>query len=347
MRSRVFIVVGIVLVILLGGAATLYAYDNSGGDTLARGITVGGIDIGGLTPEAARSKLEAQYVQAVERSIVIHHDTATWTLGAREAHIQTNVDAIIADAKARSAEGNIFSRNLRRLTDGTVDAALTPRVTFSDKAIIRTLDRVSKSVDRKAVDAKLNISLAGFKRVDSRIGLNVDRKTLHRQIKAAIVSPTAPRTFVAKTTHLKPKITTDQLTRENNTVLVVDKSTFTLKVYKNLRLSKTYQVAIGAPGHETPEGTFHIQDKQIDPVWSVPNSPWAGELAGTTVQGGTAANPLKARWLGVTDGVGFHGTSDDSSIGTAASHGCMRMHVADVIDLYPRVPVGATVLISH
>jgi lipoprotein-anchoring transpeptidase ErfK/SrfK len=347
MRSRIFIIVGLTLVLLIGGAGALYAYDSSGQDKIAKGITVGGIDIGGLTSAAAREKLQAGYLQAIERPIVIHHDKSTWKLGAREAHIQTNVDAIIADAKARSAEGNIFARSLRRLTDGTVEADLKPQVTFSDKAIIRTIDKVRKGVDRDPVNAKLDISLAGFKKVDSRIGLAVDSSALHRQITAAIVSPTASRTFVAKTKHLKPKVTTGQLAKQNSTVLVVNKSTFTLKVYKNLRLAKTYKVAIGAPGHDTPEGTFKIQNKQIDPVWSVPNSPWAGELAGTTVQGGTAANPLKARWLGVTDGVGFHGTSDDGSIGSAASHGCMRMHVADVIDLYPRVPVGATVLISH
>ena len=49
--------------------------------------------------------------------------------------------------------------------------------------------------------------------------------------------------------------------------------------------------------------------------------------------------------MGITNGVGIHGTSQEWSIGTRASHGCIRMRVADVIDLYPRVPVGTPVLI--
>ena len=49
--------------------------------------------------------------------------------------------------------------------------------------------------------------------------------------------------------------------------------------------------------------------------------------------------------MGITDGVGIHGTGDDYSIGSAASHGCIRMHVSDVKRLYPLVPVGATILI--
>ena len=77
----------------------------------------------------------------------------------------------------------------------------------------------------------------------------------------------------------------------------------------------------------------------------MPNSAWAGSLAGQVIPGGAPNNPLKARWLGIANGVGIHGTAEDWSIGTRASHGCIRMHVSDVIDLYPRVPVGTPVLI--
>ena len=61
--------------------------------------------------------------------------------------------------------------------------------------------------------------------------------------------------------------------------------------------------------------------------------------------GGAPDNPLKARWLGIASGVGIHGTAEPWSIGSRASHGCIRMRVPDVIDLYPRVPVGAPALI--
>ena len=82
-------------------------------------------------------------------------------------------------------------------------------------------------------------------------------------------------------------------------------------------------MAVGQPAYPTPSGLFHIQNKQVDPVWSVPNSPWAGELQGTTVDGGSAANPLKARWMGIVNGVGIHGTGEDYSIG---SRGVARLH---------------------
>jgi len=50
--------------------------------------------------------------------------------------------------------------------------------------------------------------------------------------------------------------------------------------------------------------------------------------------------------MGVAASVGIHGTADDGSLGSAASHGCIRMNVNDVIWLYDQVPIGAPVYIS-
>ena len=72
-----------------------------------------------------------------------------------------------------------------------------------------------------------------------------------------------------------------------------------------------------------------------------PTSRGPARIATRSSTGGSAENPLKARWMGIVGGVGIHGTSAEYSIGTAASHGCIRMRVADVIDLYHEVPVGS------
>ncbi len=346
MRTWTFSIIGLTLVILMVGGGGMYVYDSSRGDAIAQGITVGGADVGGLSPDAARDLVEDRYLAALRKPILIHHDTSTWTLGAREARIKVNIDAMLDTAQRRTNAGNFIQRSFRRMGGGRVEADLKPQVTFSDAAVIRMLDKVRQGVNRKPLDAKLTITLSGFEQVKGRDGLTVDAGTLHRKINAALVSTTADRRFLARTKHTAPKVTNQELAKQNQTVLIVDKSRFTVKLYKDLKLSKTYKVAIGQAAYPTPTGQFAIQNKQVNPVWSVPNSPWAGELAGTTVQGGTAANPLKARWMGVTDGVGFHGTSDNGSIGTAASHGCLRMRVADIIDLFPRVPVGSKVVIA-
>jgi lipoprotein-anchoring transpeptidase ErfK/SrfK len=64
------------------------------------------------------------------------------------------------------------------------------------------------------------------------------------------------------------------------------------------------------------------------------------------IAGGASANPLKARWLGIVDGVGVHGTAATWSLGRRASHGCIRMAVPAVRRIYRMVPVGSPVMIK-
>jgi lipoprotein-anchoring transpeptidase ErfK/SrfK len=166
------------------------------------------------------------------------------------------------------------------------------------------------------------------------------------QIRQAIVDPDADHTLVAHTKHTSPKVGTPDIDKEYATTLVVDRAGFRIRLYKKLKLVKTYPIAVGMAGLETPAGLYHIQNKAVNPAWHVPNSDWAGSLAGQVIPGGAPNNPIKARWLGVYDGVGVHGTSDDASIGSNASHGCIRMHIPDVEELYDDVPVGAPIYIA-
>ena len=128
-----------------------------------------------------------------------------------------------------------------------------------------------------------------------------------------------------------------QLAKKYPAVLIVNRGAHKLQLWKNLKLKKTYGIAVGQVGLETPAGLYNIQNKAVNPAWHVPNSAWAGDLAGKVIPGDDPSNPIKARWMGIYDGVGVHGTSDDASIGSNASHGCIRMHVPDVEELYDEV----------
>ena len=148
------------------------------------------------------------------------------------------------------------------------------------------------------------------------------------------------------TTVTKAKVTRDRLAAKYPTLLVVDRASFKLRLYKKLKLRKTYTVSVGAVGFDTPTGLYNIQNKGVNVAWSVPNKPWAGALAGKVIPGGTADNPLKARWMGIYDGAGIHGTDQVGSLGSAASHGCVRMAIPDVIELYDQVEVSSPVYIA-
>ena len=106
-----------------------------------------------------------------------------------------------------------------------------------------------------------------------------------------------------------------------------------------------FPIAVGQQGLETPAGLYRIDDRELNPSWHVPLSPWAGSLAGQVIPPGPT-DPIKARWLGFYDGAGIHGTDETYSIGHAASHGCIRMAIPDVIGLYPLVPLGTPIFIA-
>jgi lipoprotein-anchoring transpeptidase ErfK/SrfK len=144
---------------------------------------------------------------------------------------------------------------------------------------------------------------------------------------------------------VKPDVTTDELAQKYPVYLTIDRAAFQLRLWENLKLAKTYTIAVGQQGLETPAGTYTIDDKQVNPSWHVPDSAWAGDLAGQVIPPGPE-DPIKARWMGFFNGAGIHGTDEVTSLGTAASHGCVRMAIPDVIGLYPQVPLGTPIYIG-
>ena len=346
MRSRFFVLAITLVIALVAAGGGVYAYDRAHADEIAPGIRVGGVAVGGMTSAAARAALERRILAPLSKPIVVRRGERRWTLTAREARIRADLGAMVDEAAARSGHGDILGRTWRRLRGERIDANLEPDVLYSDRAVIRLLDRVRAAVARAPRDATVELSGAGIDRRAGRPGRELRASELHRAIRAAIVSPGAARTFTAHTRRVAPKVTSAQLADRYGTVIIVQRSAFRLRLYKRLRLATTYPIAVGRVGLETPAGQYAIANKAINPAWHVPNSAWAGDLAGKVIPGDDPTNPIKARWLGIYDGVGIHGTSDDASIGSSASHGCIRMHVADVEKLYDQVPVGTAVYIA-
>jgi lipoprotein-anchoring transpeptidase ErfK/SrfK len=292
------------------------------------GVSAGGVDLSGLTVPEATAKLDAELAPRLAPDLLIGVAGRPWTLKMADAKLELD--------SARTAKRALYA------TAGTTQVA--PAISHSRLAVKAFAEAIAKQVGKPARDAKIRITLRHIYRQRSRPGLGLDVAAARKAIDAAIDDPAAPRVLHQALTRLRAKVNANDLARVYNTVITIDKAHFKLRLFKGLKFRKSYGVAVGQPAYPTPSGRFAIQSKQVNPVWSVPNSPWAGELQGTTVQGGSAANPLKARWMGIANGVGIHGTGEDWSIGTRASHGCIRMHVPDVIDLFQRVPVGAPVL---
>lgn len=125
------------------------------------------------------------------------------------------------------------------------------------------------------------------------------------------------------------------------TQVVVDLSDRRTYVYAGEEVIASYPIAVGKKGWETPTGSFQVIHMRHYPIWRHP-------ITGKVFEAGTDS-PLGDRWIGFwSDGrneIGFHGTPDVDLVGTAVSHGCLRMRNSDVRLLYEQVSLGTTVLV--
>jgi hypothetical protein len=346
MRRRVIVLASLLVILLLVGAGSVYAFDHKRRDRIAEGVTVNGVDVGALSVEQARAKLRRTLLEPLNRPVVLRGEGHRFVLRPETAAIGLDVDGSVDRALAASRSGGMLSRTWRELRGATVRADVDADVGYSRAAVRRLVKRVARTIDRPARDAKLHLEGGIVDPQPSHDGISVRTSWLRRKVQRTLLSTGPREPLRVRTAVLKPAVSTAELAKKYPAVVIVNRGAFKLTLYKNLRLAKTYGIAVGQVGLETPAGLYNVQNKAVNPAWHVPNSDWAGDLAGKIIAGDDPTNPIKARWMGIYNGAGIHGTTDDGSIGSAASHGCIRMHIPDVVELYDQVPVGAPVYIQ-
>jgi lipoprotein-anchoring transpeptidase ErfK/SrfK len=347
-RQKSFIALAVFLFLMLAGAIGVYAYDASRDDLIADGVSAGGVRVGGMRAAEARVAIEDQLAVPLRKALVVRYEGRRFKLTAARAKLRVNTERMVQEALDKSREGNIVSRTVRELTGADPDESQLPaRVSYSRRAVDDLVKRVEGKLNQPAKDASVTFSGSSLGTVEGQVGVAVKTGKLRNAIRSELVLPAADRVVEVSTKEVQPEVTREELASKYPQVLTVDRPNFRLHLWRDLKLVKSYTVAIGAVGYDTPSGLYNIQNKAVNPAWTMPNSDWvAAADRGKVVPGGVPENPLKARWLGIYNGAGIHGTDVVSSLGSAASHGCIRMAIPDVVELYDDVPVGTPVYIS-
>jgi lipoprotein-anchoring transpeptidase ErfK/SrfK len=347
-RSRApLFLLGFLVVLAAIGVGAAYAYDHSRTDRIAHGVRIGGVDVGGLSTQAARERLVQRAVLPRRRTLTVHASGHTFTLPARTSRITADLDVAIDRALADSRQGWIGKRVVDGLTNKHVDESLSLRIHYAPGVVAALTDRVSKVVQRDPVDASVEPSATGLDVKQSERGRALNEAALKKRLAASLTSARRPPTITASTHPVAPKVSTTQLASKYPAYIIVDRHDHVLRFYQHLKNTMSFPIAVGKQGLETPEGLYDVQWKETNPSWHVPNSAWAGDLAGKTIPPGPD-DPIKARWMAFNGGAGIHGIdpSEYSSIGHDASHGCVRMRIPDVISLYSRTPVHTPVFVA-
>ena len=332
----------LVAVLVLG----MFFYDHSRREEIAKGVRIDGIDVGGLSASAASARVRRGVAASMEQPVVVSSHGRTWRITPRQAGVVVDVDGTVAEALHASRAGSIFSRTWRGLFGGKVNRDVPLQVSYSHQSVRGFAARVGAAVDTAPRDATVEPGAGGLTEVPARAGVAVEQKRLTARVAHALTGKSATRAVAVPTLAREPAVTTNELAVRYPAYIVINREKFELLLYQHLKLSSSYPIAVGMQGLETTAGLYHIQWKQVDPPWYVPNSAWAGALAGKTIPPGPE-DPLKARFMAFNGGAGIHGIdpSEYSTIGHDASHGCVRMRIPDVIALYSRTPVGTPVYV--
>jgi lipoprotein-anchoring transpeptidase ErfK/SrfK len=333
------------LALLIGAAIAAYAWDQAKADEIANGIKVDGVPIGGLSDAAAKRKLRNDLVKPLEEPITVTFEGKKYILGPKHLNVQANLEGMVDAAHDASREGSLPTRLWRYATGDDVFDNLPARVSYSHSGVNDFIDVVAEQIDQEPTDASVQPGPESVNLVPGHDGISLDKDKLRSRLNHEIGANDGRRIVRAPVSRTKPAVSTDELAAKYPTYITVDRTNFQLRLWKNLKLAKTYPIAVGMQGLETPAGTYTINDKQVNPSWHVPDSAWAGDLAGQVIPPGPD-DPIKARWMGFFDGAGIHGTDETTSIGSAASHGCVRMLIPDVIELYDQVPLGTPIYIG-
>jgi lipoprotein-anchoring transpeptidase ErfK/SrfK len=281
------------------------------------GVTLAGVPIGGLAPDAAT----AAVLQAFQAPVTLRFEKTTISVSPNLLGVTVPADAAVAKAMTVAPETTL---------------ALRASV---DRKLVRSLvGKLANRFNRTPVSSTLLLRNSKPFVTKPVIGRTVDQPAAVAALTDELVHATRTAILVrAKLT--QPKVTPATI----GPVIVIRRGSNLLTLYNGMKTVRKFQVATGQSVYPTPLGRFQIVVKWKNPWWYPPNSPWAqGEKPVPPGPG----NPLGTRWMGLSaPGVGIHGTPQDGSIGYSLSHGCIRMHIPEAEWLFDHVNVGTTVYI--
>lgn len=344
--TRIFIVV--LATLLLTASASLawgVVFDYQSRGLVPVGVTIAGKDLGGMSENEARAAVEDAVAAPMLRAMTVSGEGKVWSLDPKGI-VAVDVDSMVASAYSPRREATLAERLDSQLTGRPLPAVVKPAYSVDATAIATWVAQAAVQVNRKPVSAKREVKKYKFEITTSTPGATVDQAAAIVRISEALSSDaalsSASREVTLPITYQRPKVVESDFKK----AIVVSIPERKIRLYDGVKLVKTYRCAPGRPAFPTPTGDFEVVTKLANSPWYNPGSDWAKGMPDSIPPG--PYNPMGVRKIGINvSGVFMHGIppSEFSSIGTAASHGCMRMMPKDVADLYNRVTIGTPVYI--
>lgn len=332
------------LIVVLGGVAVAASwYDGSHRDELLPGVIVGQVDGGGRPAAAVVRALDDQLPPVGATSLRVVAGTHDTRLTLAQLGLRSDARETVARAQAEADRMGVAKRVWHRLLNKPVGRNYDVRLEVDRSAVEREIDRLAKEVELSPVDARIDTSSGMVSILPATEGRALDVAVATKRVyetAAQVANGNGVEADVeAPVVTLKPKVA------GFDDVILVRVAENKLYHYDSGVLAKTYTVATGTARYPTPKGNFSVLLKRRNPTWVNPDPGGWGKSLPAKIGPGPR-NPLGTRAMNLSaPGIRIHGTTNVASLGTSASHGCIRMAIADVEELFEKVDQGTPVAI--
>jgi lipoprotein-anchoring transpeptidase ErfK/SrfK len=338
--SRIMLVFGglMLLSMVLGMFAYLVIQDLFAFGSFPAGVKVVGISVAGLSKNEAIEKCRTELAEVANRPLTLKVDDEKYQISPKEIDLLLDYKSMVNRAYEKAWSVNLFERMARRFTNRPKEINESLLAKDNREKVHGWASVAINSINRHPHDAYVDVTSGAPVIVKAKDGRNANLQELLVDVDAAL--GTYDRTVNVRVGRVPAAITDSAFGR----LIILNLSAHKLSLYEREKLLVEYPVACGSPSYPTPIGIWKIVSKQRNPTWNNPGSGWANGMPKSIPPGpgnplGTRAMPLNAA------GVLIHGTPSPWSIGQSVSHGCVRMYMKDVEQLFDMVDVNTPVYV--
>ncbi len=334
----------VILVLAAGSICGWLYYDDSQNASchVPGGVTLAGVDVHGYS--------QSELISLVNKKVTGGMGTTTLEVAGQSydfsmAQYATFDVSGTVEAVMATIEPDVVTRCIERAKEVIGIAAPAQERDFdilykvNKKKMKIRVQAIADQVDTDAQDASYGFDTQKRKVVwsKSKTGYELKVKETVKALVDAAQKGEEKVEAVAEVT--QPK------TAELGQAIFVDLNECHLYFYVNGKVKKDYPCTPGKSGYETPSGTWSLEYKDSAPTWYNPHSDWSKNMPETIAPG--ESNPLGLRALALSCGGGIyiHGTTNTGELGTHASHGCIRLANANVVELFDLVETGIPIFV--
>ncbi len=332
-------------VLAVAGAGSAFAalrYDRARVHRIMPGVSIEGVDVSNMTRAQAIAAVQKVVDRRLDKPVHVVFGKKSWDFKVGELGMSADVESAVDEALAVNGDFSWVSRVYHRIAHDDVHRTFSVTTSFAGRPIVQFVNGLAPSLQRAPASASYALVDGEVEMNHAHPGQALKFWLARDQIVHAVKN--GGGTVDLATKKVAPKVPDWDVGK----LIVVSRTENRLWLYDDFQVERTYGVATAAPGFETPPGRWTVINKAENPTWHNPcfGEPdcWAAGEPEEIPPG--PGNPLGTRALYLdAPGIRIHGTPSDSSIGSWASHGCIRMHISESEALYPLVPIGTPVFI--